>query len=166
VHAKANRCRNKTCEVAFSRLTGDIDMTDNDALVELHTALIDTCNGYDEALKDAQKPDIVALFQRAKLLHEKAHANIHAILSARGVAPDDEGSFMLTVHETVISVRSAVVGLDKSLLTSFASGEQKMIGAEDKAIESNGDDGPVRIALEQQRSTLIDLVGEMQRKAA
>jgi hypothetical protein len=64
-------------------------MTDNDALVELHTALIDTCNGYDEALKDAQKPDIVALFQRAKLLHEKAHANIHAILSARGVAPDD-----------------------------------------------------------------------------
>jgi hypothetical protein len=73
----------------FSRLTGDIDMTDNDALVELHTALIDTCNGYDEALKDAQKPDIVALFQRAKLLHEKAHANIHAILSARGVAPDD-----------------------------------------------------------------------------
>jgi hypothetical protein len=73
---------------------------------------------------------------------------------------------MLTVHETVISVRSAVVGLDKSLLTSFASGEQKMIGADDKAIESNGDDGPVRIALEQQRSTLIDLVGEMQRKAA
>jgi Domain of unknown function (DUF2383) len=96
----------------------------------------------------------------------KAHANIHVILSARGATPDDTGSFMSTIHETVISVRSAVVGLDKGSLSSFASGEQRMIEAYDKAIQSNGDDGPVCIALEQQRSALIDLVGEMQRKAA
>jgi hypothetical protein len=71
-----------------------------------------------------------------------------------------------TIHETVISVRSAVVGLDKGSLSSFASGEQRMIEAYDKAIQSNGDDSPVCIALEQQRSALIDLVREMQRKAA
>ena len=141
-------------------------MSDNDFIVELHTALIDAGNGYDEAIKDAQKPDLIALFQRAKALHEKAHANIHAILSARGVAPDDKGSFMSTVHETVISVRSAVVGLDKGSLSAFASGEQRIIEAYDKAIQSNGDDGPVRTALEQQKSALVDLVGEMQRKAA
>jgi uncharacterized protein (TIGR02284 family) len=141
-------------------------MSDNDSLVELHTALIDTGNGYEEAIKDAQKPDLVALFERAKSLHEKAHASIHAILSARGVTPDDKGSFMSTVHETIISVRSAVVGLDKGSLSSFSSGEQMMIEAYDKAIQSNSDDGPVRMALEQQRSTLFDLIGEMQRKAA
>jgi hypothetical protein len=119
-----------------------------------------------QAIKDAQKPYLVAMLQRAKLLHEKAHANIHAILSARGATPDDKGSFMSTVHETVISVRSAVVGLIKGSLSSFASGEEGIIEAYDKAIQSNGDYGPIRVALEQQRSALIELVGETQRKAA
>ena len=141
-------------------------MADNDSIIELHTALIDTCNGYDEAIKDAEKPDLIALFERAKSLHEKAHANVHSILGARGAAPDDKGSFMSTVHETVISVRSAVVGLDKGSLSAFASGEERLIKAYDKAIESNGDDPSVRTALEQQRSALVELVGEMQRKAA
>lgn len=141
-------------------------MSDNDSIVGLHTALIDTCNGYDEAIKDAQKPDLVALFERAKSLHEKAHTSIHAVLSARGVTPDDKGSFMSTVHETVISVRSAVVGLNEGSLSSFASGEKMLIEAYDKAIQSNGDDGPVVTALGQQRSALVELVDEMQRKAA
>lgn len=114
---------------------------------------------------DAQKPDLVALFQRAKALHEKAHANIHAILSARGVTPDEKGSFMSNVHETVISVRSAVVGLDKGSLSAFASGEERLIDAY-QAIQSNSDGGPARAALEQQRSALSELVGAMQRKAA
>jgi uncharacterized protein (TIGR02284 family) len=141
-------------------------MSDNDSIVELHTALIDASNGYDEAIKDAQKPDLAALFERAKSLHEKAHEAIHAILSARGAAPDDTGSFMSTVHETIISVRSAIVGLDKGSLSAFASGEQRMIETYDKAIQTNGDDGPVRMALEEQRSALLELVGEMQQKAA
>jgi uncharacterized protein (TIGR02284 family) len=141
-------------------------MSDTDSIVELHTALIDTCNGYDEAVKDVDKPDLAALFQRAKTLHEKAHANVHSILSARGAAPDDKGSFMSTVHETVISVRSAVVGLDKGSLSAFASGEERLIKTYDKAIESNVDDPSVRAALEQQRSAVVELVGEMQRKAA
>lgn len=141
-------------------------MANNHSIVELHTALIDACNGYDEAIKDARKPDLVALFQRAKSLHEKEHANIHAILSARGATPDDKGSFMSTIHETVISVRSAIVGLDKGSLSSFAAGEERMIEAYDEAIRSNGDDAAVCTALEQQRSELVELVGEMQRKAA
>lgn len=137
-------------------------MTDNDSIVELHRALIDACNGYDEAIKDAQKPDLVALFQRAKLLHEKAHA----ILSARGATPDDKESFMSTIHGTVISVCSAIVGLDMGSFSSFAAGEEKMLETYDEAIQSNGDDAPVCIALEQQRSELVELVGEMQRGIA
>jgi uncharacterized protein (TIGR02284 family) len=141
-------------------------MSDNDSMMDLHTALIDACNGYDEAIKDAQKPDLLALFERAKSLHEKAHAIIHTILSERGITPDEKGSFMSTVHETIISVRSAVVGLDKDSLSSFASGEERMIEAYDKAIQSSPDDRPAQAALEQQRSALFELVGEMQRKAA
>ena len=110
-----------------------------------------------QAIKDAQKPYLVAMLQRAKLLHEKAHANIHAILSARGATPDDKGSFMSTVHETVISVRSAVVGLIKGSLSSFASGEEGIIEAYDKAIQSNGDYGPIRVALEHKDPRLSNL---------
>jgi uncharacterized protein (TIGR02284 family) len=140
-------------------------MADNDTLVELHTASIDACKGYDEAIKDAEKPELKALFQRAKSLHEKAHAEIHVILTARAATPDDKGSFMSTVHKAVISMRSAVVGLDVGSLSSFASGEERIIEAYDKAIEANGDDGPVRTALEAQKSALMELVGDMKIEA-
>lgn len=140
-------------------------MADNDSLVELHTASIDACKGYEEAIRDAEKPALKALFQRAKSIHEKAHAELHGILTVRAAAPDDEGSFMSTVHKAVISVRSAVVGIDERSLSSFASGEERIVEAYDKAIEANREDGPVRNVLEAQQSALRELIGDMEIEA-
>jgi uncharacterized protein (TIGR02284 family) len=140
-------------------------MADSASIMELHTALVDACKGYDEAIQDVEKPRLRTLFEKAKSMHEKAHAEIHAILNARAANPDDEGSFMSTVHKVVISTRAAVVGLDEGSLPSFASGEERIIEAYDRAIDGNADDGAVRSVLEQQKSFLIELVGEMQREA-
>jgi uncharacterized protein (TIGR02284 family) len=141
-------------------------MADSASLMELHTALVDTCKGYDEAIQDAEKPQLKTLFEKAKFVHEKAHAEIHAILNARAANPDDEGSFMSAVHKVVISTRAAVVGLGESSLSSFASGEERIVEVYDKAISANGDDGPVRDTLQQQKSVVIDLVSEMRREAS
>jgi len=50
-------------------------------------------------------------------------------------------------------------------LSSFASGEERLVEAYNKTIDTNSDDGPVRDTLEQQKSAVIELVGEMQREA-
>ena len=68
---------------------------------------------------------------------------------------------MSTVHKAVISTRAAVVGLMQGSLSSFASGEERIVEAYNKAIDTNSDDGPVRNTLEQQKFAVIELVGEM-----
>jgi len=102
-------------------------MADNGSLASLHTALIDASNGYDEAIRDADQPELKAIFGRLKLAHEKAHAELHHLLLARGLKPDDGGSFMSTVHKTIISVRSAVTGLNDEALSAFAEGEERIV---------------------------------------
>ena len=57
------------------------------------------------------------------------------MLSAAGLTPDEAGSFMSTVHKTVIGVRSAVVGLDAGSLSSFASGEENNLAKYDESIK-------------------------------
>ncbi len=136
-------------------------MADNGSLATLHTALIDARNGYEEAIRDAEQPELKTLFRRLKLVHEKAHAELHHMLLARGMKPDDGGSFMSTVHKTVISVRSAVSGLDEEALPAFAEGEERIVEDYDKAIGDHADDAALVGLLEQQKTALQDEIGRM-----
>ena len=63
-------------------------MAESASIMELHTMLVDVCKGYDEAIQAAEKPQLKALFEKAKSVHEKAHAEVHAILSARAANPN------------------------------------------------------------------------------
>ena len=136
-------------------------MTDSDSLKTLHTGLVDACNGYEEAIQDAEQSNMKALFERAKRTHEKAHDEIHRLLVGRGANPDDSGSFMTTVHKTVISLRSAVTGLNNNSLSAFAGGEERLIGEYDKAIEDNVDDLQIAGLLERQKAEIEELIDDM-----
>ena len=141
-------------------------MTDNDSLVSLHTAIVDACHGYDEAISRAKLPDVKAIFERVRNVHEKAHSALHALLSARGLKPDDKGSFMSTVHETVIYVRSAITGLDENSLSAFAMGEDRIVQAYDQAIKRNADDASCVDLLRGQKAALETEIGAMRAVAA
>jgi hypothetical protein len=82
-------------------------MAESASIMELHAMLVDACKGYDEAIQAAEKPHLKALFEKAKSVHEKAHAEVHAILSARAANPDYEASFLTPVHKVTISTRAA-----------------------------------------------------------
>jgi uncharacterized protein (TIGR02284 family) len=140
-------------------------MADNGSLASLHTALIDASNGYDEAIRDADQPELKAIFGRLKLAHEKAHAELHHLLLARGLKPDDGGSFMSTVHKTIISVRSAVTGLNDEALSAFAEGEERIVEDYNRAIEGNRDDAAVVGLLERQKEALKDEIRVMRATA-
>ena len=141
-------------------------MPDTDSLKSLHTTLIDAEKGYDTAIADAEASDMKATFGALRALHAKAHADVHAILLAKGERPDESGSFLSLVHKTVISVRSAVAGLDRSSLPSFVDGEERIVGAYDLALADVGASDPASETLRKDRDALVAAISEIRAKAA
>ena len=129
-------------------------MQQHTSLTSLYTALVDARNGYREAVKDAERANLRTLFQDMIALHEQALGELRPELQARGERPDDQGSFMSTVNETVVSIRSAVTGLNQSALGAFASGEERILKNYDKAIDESRNDPPLTHTLERQRQAL------------
>jgi uncharacterized protein (TIGR02284 family) len=106
-----------------------------------------------------------SVFQDMIALHERSLAELRPELEARGQKPDDQGSFMTTVHETVISVRSAVTGLDENALGAFASGEERILKSYDAAIGESRADPRLGQILERQRDALRTRIEGMQSAA-
>ena len=138
----------------------------NESLKTLHTALIDAKDGYVEAEKDAENGALKSLFREMIDLHQRAHEDVHALLVEKGEKPDERGSFMSTVHETVIAVRSAVTGLDHGALSSFASGEERIVKTYDDAIKGSSGDTSVIEILNRRRTALLSKIAEMKRLSA
>jgi hypothetical protein len=77
-----------------------------DHLKALHTSAIDARNGYQEALKDAEGRGMTPVFRDMMTLHADNAAELARELVKANELPDDEGSFMTTVHKTIMDVRS------------------------------------------------------------
>ena len=134
------------------------------ALKSLHTALIDAREGYEKAAQETDETALATLFGDMITLHSKAHRDVHESLLEAGEEPDDSGSFMGTVHRTVIGVRSAVTGIDKDSLDSFASGEERIADKYADAIEDQREP-KVAEMLRVHQSALLDMIDRMKRIA-
>jgi uncharacterized protein (TIGR02284 family) len=134
-------------------------MTDN--LKKLHTYLVDNRKGYEEAAKDAE-PELKAFFAGMIALKQRDHIALHSALERLGEVPDDSGSFMAVVHETVISVRSALTGLGTNALGSFVMGEKQVVEQYDKAIEECAKDPATETELRAQKSALLQKIAQME----
>lgn len=119
-----------------------IDPKTSEHLKSLHTALIDTRDGYRAAIERSTDPEASGILRIVDALHADAHGQIHGILAGRGVELDEDGSIMGGVHKAVVAVRSAIVGLDESSLSSFASGEDNNLETYDEAIRAERDENP------------------------
>ena len=73
---------------------------------------------------------------------------------------------MSTVHKAVISTRSALTGLDDESLSSFASGEERIVADYDKAIRDNPDDSSLVALLGRQKAALETEISNMRTTAA
>ena len=132
----------------------------SDSLSSLHTALIDAREGYAKAIEKTHDADALRYFKLLDALHSDAHTDIHGLMAARGEKLDESGSVMGTVHKAVVSVRSAIVGLDEGSLAAFASGEDNNLEAYDAAIRDETDPAG-RETLTKHREALAEKVAEM-----
>ena len=137
-------------------------MTNTKELQTLHTAVIDARNGYDEAIKDAEAAELKLMFEKVRRVHSLAHQDIHKLLVDRGLTPDEGGSFMTTVHEVVIGVRAAVIGLGPDSLPAFANGEEDTLRKYDNAMSA---DPSSAATLRPHRAALDGAMAEMRTMA-
>jgi uncharacterized protein (TIGR02284 family) len=107
-----------------------------DALKSLHTTLVDSSIGYNEALSDAEGKGLSPLYREMIELRDKHHAELDAHLRAAGETPDESGSFLSIVHRTIFKVRSVVSELDESVLSGLIDGEKRIAGYYEDALRS------------------------------
>ncbi len=134
-----------------------------EGLKTLHTALVDTRGAYEIALKDTDDTQVAGICKEMISLRHTDHEELHQTLILAGETPDENGSFMSMVHETVISVRAAITGISKKTLPAFASGEEDIIKLYDEALEESAGDPKVSGILDRQRANLIAKIKEMKR---
>jgi uncharacterized protein (TIGR02284 family) len=110
-------------------------------LKSLHTASIDARNGYREAVKDAHRgKDLISLFQQMSELHDNNATDIQKILVREGERESESGSFMSSVHRTIMDIRAIFGGLDKSVLPGLIDGERRNVSHYDEALAVAGGD--------------------------
>jgi uncharacterized protein (TIGR02284 family) len=122
-----------TPETAGAQLIEDAAVADE--LKSLHTAAIDSINGYEEARLDAEGGGMTPLFQELITLHTRNAADLAAELHRSGVPAGDDGSFMSTVNRTIMSIRSLFGGLGESVLPGLIDGEERNVSHYDRALE-------------------------------
>lgn len=67
----------------------------------LHTALVDTRAAYELALQDTDDEEVAGICREMISLRHSDHMQLHQSLVLAGEVPDEDGSFMSVVHETI-----------------------------------------------------------------
>lgn len=135
------------------------DLTDH--LKSLHTAAVDARHGYEEALHDADLGDMGPLFREMIAVHGANGDELAVHLRSRGEEPDEEGSFMSTIHRTIMDIRSLFGGLDESVLSGLIDGEERNVARYEKAAASPDATDQDRALISRQRSVLEAAITKM-----
>ena len=88
-------------------------------------------------------------------LRHSDHLDLHQSLIQAGEVPDESGSFMSMIHETVIGVRAAISGISKKTLPTFASSEEDIVKLYDEALAETGSNLSMTEILMRQRENLL-----------
>jgi uncharacterized protein (TIGR02284 family) len=129
----------------------------------LHTALVDTKSAYELALKDTDDPDVAGICRQMVSLRHSDHMALHQALILAGEQPDEDGSFMSIVHETVVGVRAAISGIGKKTMPAFASGEEDIVRLYDDALAEVSSDPVMVDILTRQKDNVVEKISEMKK---
>ena len=142
-------------------------MTDrDDALSNLYTRLIDSRDGYQQALNRADSPYIKGVLSDMIDRRTTNAAQIRQFLAGSGVTPSDDGSTLASAHRAFLSLKDSITGSgDEAILNEVVRGEETLIGAYDKAIDASGATDPEFAFLREQHDELKTKVEEFRARA-
>ena len=134
----------------------------SDAIAHLHTRLIDSADGYRQALETSDSHAHAALFREMIERRERNAAELRAYLNDRGMDLDDDGSILAAAHRVFLQLKSMLGGDEKAVLDEVVRGEKALLDAYNDAIEPATLETPEFDFLNRQYRSLSEKVGELE----
>jgi len=135
-------------------VTGPV--TETDALVELHTRLLDTIQGFDTILEKSE-PEFKPVAAEFRALHIHQAATVASMLETDGHDPSRDGSMFGSVNKMVVTVRSWFDDISVNIMDSVVHGEKHVLEAYDNALP-HASDAERRRQLDEDRAALVALL--------
>ncbi len=134
-----------------------------DKLVKFRDRLADARKGYEQAVGDVDDAGLRALFTRATEEKTAALAALSSLLPPEDRA--DPGTLIGSVTQVIVAARAAVTG-DESLLPGMIDGEKRVLAACDEARAAAGAEPSAEQALRQQRTRIVALIDDLEKREA
>lgn len=133
-----------------------------DALKTLYPRLIDSKDGYEQAVERSDNPAHQALFREMIDRRTRNAAQIRTYLAQQGEEMDDDGSLLAAAHRAFTSMKDTVTGSgDEAILEEVIRGESALLNAYDEAIKEAGGADPEYAFITQQHSELRSKIEEL-----
>ena len=140
--------------------------TREDALSNLYTRLIDSRDGYQQAMDRADSPYIKGVIADMIDRRTTNAAQIRQFLAGLGQNPSDDGSTLAAAHRAFLSLKDGVTGKgDDAILNEIVRGEETLVDAYEKAIDASGATDPEFAFLREQHDDLKTKVEEFRARA-
>lgn len=106
-----------------------------DALKQVLTRLVDSADGYEEAVSSA-KDGRLGDFIRARAAERRRFVgDVRQMMDAHGAEPASNGSILASAHRMFSNIRASL-GKDQALIEEMVRGERNLLQAYDKALET------------------------------
>lgn len=109
-----------------------------EALTDLHTRLVDSRDGYEQAMELADASTHRQLFSDMLERRRKNATEVRGFIERSGETLDDDGSVLAAAHRQWLSLRDTFGSGDEAVLAEVVRGEESLLEAYDKAIEVCG----------------------------
>jgi uncharacterized protein (TIGR02284 family) len=125
--------------------------TTNDRTIKLLNGLIETtldsAEGYKEAAVDAKNPRFKLLFETRAMQRRQITAELKAEVRSLGGKPEDDGTVLAAAHRMFVSLKSAVMGSDESVVAEVERGEDHIKARFETALKDSALPAPVKLAI-------------------
>ena len=139
-------------------------MTDRiDALKTLLTRLVDSREGYRDALDHVESDSMKQLFQQFMERRDRNASEIRAYLTKEGHNVDEDGSLLASAHRTWLDFKDAVTPSDDAATTAeIVRGEKVLLEAYDDALTAAGGTDPEYAFLAEQHASLKSTIAQLE----
>lgn len=134
-----------------------------DALKTLLTRLIDSREGYREAMDDVTSTQIKGVFEDFLSRRDRNASELRAYLTKEGHSVDDDGSILAAAHRTFMNLKDKVTSSDDAaVLSEIVRGEKALLEAYDTAIAEAGGADPEYAFLTEQHASLKTAIQQLE----
>ena len=134
-----------------------------DALKTLLTRLVDSREGYRDALDHVESTHVKGILSQFMERRDRNASEVRAYLVKEGHSVDEDGSLLASAHRTFMDVKDSLTGSDDSAtLAEIVRGEKTLLSAYDDALTAAGGADPEYAFLTEQHASLKSAIAQLE----